>query len=1080
MYKEYFGFDRYPFEPLPDSNHIYWTTEHRRGFETFGVGVERNAPIAILTGGAGTGKTTLITRYFQEASGKSTIGRLSTFPSAGAGLLHRTLTAFNQNPDCSSEAILLARLQDCLTDEFASGRSSVLIIDEAQEASDADFNDLGLLTNINDRADVQLMIALVGRPKLRQRLARPEFRSIAQRIGADFNLAAMSNSDAAGYVRHRLISAGGSENLFNSAALDEVYAATAGVPRAINTLCDRCLEVAFERRQKRISVRDVRAIASDLRTQGELAAPAAVHATQPERSSSTIAPATSIPEQPSGAAGLAGVAEEGGDATFVGASADAAGSRGASDWDGSAHSSLAGDAHDASQSDDRWLDPPTLMLAADEATTKPAKNPRSMKRAAPIAAIAASVGAVVVAYEQFDGEVWLDQLDVSAGPAVISEDREDLADDQTASLAPTQLEFAPADVFRSFASTDDGGFTRASFPPESELVGASMPPATSNALEPVALPAAFALIADRDAGVPGASADIGFSEPASAAASRTPMLAMGAATGFLEALDMEMRFAAPAASFDTRGAHLSPAIMRFGDSGLSAQVQDERSIDAMLGGLGADAPAFYTVQAAVAISHTSRLSADPKLDPKDFMFDEQLHVQVLLGVAQAEPPMLHDAGDDQLTASWIGAPPGLTRYTSVSAEFPSSADENVRAALAAVPDAPGLLGQYDRSVSADPSEPISEVATIASLDSAFTRVDSDQTSIAVAALNASADPAGRSASSTRSIAPATTPEFVLHLRSDEYRSLRNLFAMLWEDRPAPTPVETAAPERSATYFRTAVDIGMDDPTGAMINFARAAISGHKRAAYYLGQIYETGDGVPVNPSLARAWYQAVGSDERNAQRRLADLAAPRFEGRVEPPHLLLAERDDTTIAEFVWTSAQGADPSFYVIEIAAASGEGAIASYRSNVSAVRLPLPGAAKFWRVLAVDHAKSRYAASEWQEISGGAQSIAETTPQSSTDATLPIMLVAHPDQPDTDLAESLSAASGWPGVRLQTVAVDRSELVGNGVYYFYDEDREAAEAVVEALFPNAVTSVLKVSFAQPHEAPAPGEILVTLTGS
>jgi TPR repeat protein len=87
----------------------------------------------------------------------------------------------------------------------------------------------------------------------------------------------------------------------------------------------------------------------------------------------------------------------------------------------------------------------------------------------------------------------------------------------------------------------------------------------------------------------------------------------------------------------------------------------------------------------------------------------------------------------------------------------------------------------------------------------------------------------------------------------------------------PTRAPAVDPE---AVFRDAVDIALEDSRAAVVGYSRAALMGHERAAYYLGQIYETGDGVPVDLAIARHWYEAASLGNPRAQRRLAALPGP--------------------------------------------------------------------------------------------------------------------------------------------------------------------------------------------------------------
>jgi hypothetical protein len=182
---------------------------------------------------------------------------------------------------------------------------------------------------------------------------------------------------------------------------------------------------------------------------------------------------------------------------------------------------------------------------------------------------------------------------------------------------------------------------------------------------------------------------------------------------------------------------------------------------------------------------------------------------------------------------------------------------------------------------------------------------------------------------------------------------------------APVAVAALAPDDPGgadRLFRHGLDVSAEDPSAAAVDFARAAIRGHARAAYYLGQMYETGDGVPYDLALARAWYEKAGGLVW-AQRRLAEL--PEAAGQGAAPLPLFAVRAETGETELVWSGSPADDPAGYVVELSASPEEGPVVTRPVAASAVRLaPPPKAITWWRVAPAAPGAAAVA-SEWQRI-------------------------------------------------------------------------------------------------------------------
>ena len=114
-------------------------------------------------------------------------------------------------------------LTDFVIREYARGRRTLLIFDEAQNLPITTLEELRLLSNVNSESDVALQILLVGQPELRAKMARPELVQFAQRIAVDFHLQSLSLEEAKAYVGHRLKIAGGAAEIFDPVAVQLIH-----------------------------------------------------------------------------------------------------------------------------------------------------------------------------------------------------------------------------------------------------------------------------------------------------------------------------------------------------------------------------------------------------------------------------------------------------------------------------------------------------------------------------------------------------------------------------------------------------------------------------------------------------------------------------------------------------------------------------------------------------------------------------------------------------------------------------------------------------------------------------------------
>src|ERR1700722_499237 len=131
MYEAFYGLRGKPFSILPDPDMIYRGRMHSMAFTMLEFGVMNNAGFCVITGEIGSGKTTLVRALLKKLPPRLTTGLISNSPQGRQELLQWILMALNR-PFEGDYPTLFKRLQDFLYSQHASGRRTMLIIDEAQ------------------------------------------------------------------------------------------------------------------------------------------------------------------------------------------------------------------------------------------------------------------------------------------------------------------------------------------------------------------------------------------------------------------------------------------------------------------------------------------------------------------------------------------------------------------------------------------------------------------------------------------------------------------------------------------------------------------------------------------------------------------------------------------------------------------------------------------------------------------------------------------------------------------------------------------------------------------------------------
>uniref|UniRef100_Q07SP1 AAA ATPase n=1 Tax=Rhodopseudomonas palustris (strain BisA53) TaxID=316055 RepID=Q07SP1_RHOP5 len=267
MYESFYGMREKPFSILPDPDLVYWGRSHRLGLAVLEFGVLNSAGFTVITGDIGSGKTTLVRYLLRRMDKEASVGLVSNTPRTRDELLAWVLMSFHQ-PFEGSYPVLLKRFQDFLYSEFAEGRHTVLIIDEAQNLMPDVLEELRMLSNINADKRQFLQLILVGQLELKTILQTPQLRQFAQRVTCDFHLKPLSAEEVPEYIGHRLSAVGAKRELFSEEACDLIVNASGGIPRLINILCDMSLVYSYSMGDRSVRKEVVRDVIEDKRKFG--------------------------------------------------------------------------------------------------------------------------------------------------------------------------------------------------------------------------------------------------------------------------------------------------------------------------------------------------------------------------------------------------------------------------------------------------------------------------------------------------------------------------------------------------------------------------------------------------------------------------------------------------------------------------------------------------------------------------------------------------------------------------------------------------------------------------------------------
>jgi general secretion pathway protein A len=265
MYSKHFGLAELPFSVTPDPRFSYTNSLYREAFATLRYGIEARKGFIIITGEAGTGKTTLLRRLMR--SGEATVHTAFIFNThlSFTELLRLVLNDLGVPNSARDKQTLMAQLNDYLIEQLHKDHIVSLLVDEAQELSDELLEELRLLSNLEtDRAKL-IQIVLMGQPELEQKLNQPQLWQLKQRVAVRCRLAPLRSDEVALYINSRLQTVGyEGKELFDLGSVQKIALYSKGIPRLINVICDNALLIAYATSKSTVSAKIIDDVARDL------------------------------------------------------------------------------------------------------------------------------------------------------------------------------------------------------------------------------------------------------------------------------------------------------------------------------------------------------------------------------------------------------------------------------------------------------------------------------------------------------------------------------------------------------------------------------------------------------------------------------------------------------------------------------------------------------------------------------------------------------------------------------------------------------------------------------------------------
>ncbi len=272
MYEAFYGLASKPFQLNPDPAFFFGSKQHRRAKAYLEYGVSRNEGFIVITGEIGAGKTTVLRALIEGLHGSNVVaGHLVTTQLGAEDTLRMVGAAFGFRVKDVPKSELLITLEAFLISQTSKGKRCLLVVDEAQNLTPKAVEELRMLSNFQFGNQALLQSFLIGQPEFREILQQPEMEQFRQRVAATCHIGPLDRDETEAYILHRLKCAGSSgKPTFAAGVFDTVYKASGGIPRRINSVCDRLLLLGFLANKFELTADDAREVVREMAQESEV------------------------------------------------------------------------------------------------------------------------------------------------------------------------------------------------------------------------------------------------------------------------------------------------------------------------------------------------------------------------------------------------------------------------------------------------------------------------------------------------------------------------------------------------------------------------------------------------------------------------------------------------------------------------------------------------------------------------------------------------------------------------------------------------------------------------------------------
>jgi general secretion pathway protein A len=264
MYLNHYDLKEKPFQISTDPKFIWLGESHKEALAVLEHGVLSNMGFLLITGDAGTGKTTLVNALLKRLGNEMMVANITNPVLEQLDFFNLIADELNIDKKFHSKDDFLFDFRKLLNDCYLQKKKAILIIDEAHRLDQELLEQIQLLSTVKNQDITLLSTFFIGQDEFNDIIAQKRNQALHQKIAVNFHLEPLKENEIEEYISHRLRVAGHKENLFNASAIREIFSFSRGYPRLINIICDHALLTGYVIDTKTIDAKIIKECASGL------------------------------------------------------------------------------------------------------------------------------------------------------------------------------------------------------------------------------------------------------------------------------------------------------------------------------------------------------------------------------------------------------------------------------------------------------------------------------------------------------------------------------------------------------------------------------------------------------------------------------------------------------------------------------------------------------------------------------------------------------------------------------------------------------------------------------------------------